>query len=638
MENDQNIEQALAAERENFKTMFEMSGDANLIFQNSAIVDCNQTVVEMLGLDNKQQFLHSDFSDWLPKQQPNGDDSVELMQKMVLRSFKNINHRFECLTKRKDGTTFWVDAIFTKIKYNGTNALYIVWRDINNQKKMEQNLMAARHEAEQANQAKSEFLANMSHEIRTPMNAIIGFTELLDEQVNEPQLKSYVKTIKSAGDTLLMLINDILDLSKIEAGKVSSQIIAFNPHEYFEDIAQIFTINTQKKGLQLVLDISKDVPNSLCLDINHLRQIMFNLLGNAIKFSEMGEVFLRVKTFDANSDRTGLLIEVEDHGIGIPEEEQESIFETFEQQSNQDRNKYSGTGLGLAISKKLVNQMGGKITLKSQIGRGSCFTISIPNVPSACEVPEVSRLDVAVEQAKEYIFDKAVLLVVDDNYHNRALVAEHFANSKVTTLHAENGMDAVHCVENHKVNMVLMDIRMPIMDGYQAAELIKAKHPDLPIVALTASVLKDDHERIQKGHFDGFLPKPIIKLRLLEMVGRFLPHTEDLKQHSDTPDQQVLNETELAQLPGLLVFLRGPVNKAWELAMATQSLKDIGAFVKLLNESKQRLHLQTIAQYAQTLDHHVQTFAVIEIQQVMQQFKSIVTQVEALQSGHESDD
>ncbi len=633
MDAKQNIEQALAAERENFKTMFEMSGDVNLIFQDSAIVACNQTVVKMLGLASKEEFLESDYSSWLPENQPNGDNSIELMQRMVVKSFKKINHRFECLTKRKDGSTFWVDAIFTKIKYNGTNALYIVWRDINEQKIMEQELLAASLDAKRANQAKSEFLANMSHEIRTPMNAIIGFTELLDEQVNEPQLKSYVKTIKSAGDTLLMLINDILDLSKIEAGKVKTQIIAFNPHEYFEDIAQIFSINTQKKGLQLVLDIDENVPKSLCLDINHLRQIIFNLLGNAIKFSEMGEVFMRINTFDSTKDSTGLRIEIEDQGIGIPADEQDSIFQTFEQQTNQDRNKYSGTGLGLAISKKLVKQMGGEISVESEVGQGSCFVVSIPNIPSACDVPEVSELGTSVEHAKEYVFDDGVLLVVDDNYHNRALVAEHFANSKITTLHAENGMDAVHCVENHKVNMVLMDIRMPIMDGYQAAELIKAKHPNLPIVALTASVLKDDHDRIQQGHFDGFLPKPIIKLRLFEMVGRFLPHHEQALHASESQQQQQLNEHEQAQLPELLAFLQGPSCKAWELAMATQSLKDIAAFVSLLKQSARLLDLQIVAQYVHTLNHHVDTFAVIEIQQVMQQYKSIITQVKALYEG-----
>jgi two-component system sensor histidine kinase EvgS len=629
-----NTERALAAEKENFEIMFEQSGDANLIFQNNEIVACNHKVLEMFGLSDKQELLSSGFKQWLPEQQIDGQNSEYFMQKMVFQSLHNVNHRFECQIKRKDGSTFWVDAIFTRIKHNGSSALYVVWRDISEQKEMAERLLETTTQAEEANQAKSLFLANMSHEIRTPMNAIIGFTELLDEQVQEPHLKAYVKTIRSAGDTLLMLINDILDLSKIEAGKIDSQLVAFNPHEYFEDIAQIFSIKMQKKGLQLVLDIDEAVPDILELDINHLRQVMFNLLGNAIKFSEQGEIFLRVGVFDKEGAHTGIQIEVEDHGIGIPKADQEHIFDAFEQQKNQNRNKYSGTGLGLAISRRLIEHMSGDIAVQSEVGQGACFIIRIPQVRVPTGTTEQLPVrDLKQPDAGQYLFTAGVILVVDDNHHNRALIAEYFANSGVTTVHAENGLDAINCVTKHELDLVLMDIRMPVMDGYEATSTIKSSHPDLPVVALTASVLKDDHERIADGQFDGYLPKPVIKCRLFEVVGQFLDYDVSTPVERNTQGAQVLSEQDLAGLPLLQDYLKGPVSKAWEMARATQNMRDIRALVMLLQNREMVTRLDVIDQYAEQLADHVEAFNVIEIQHCLDQFTDIVKTIEGLQEG-----
>ncbi|WP_223789834.1 transporter substrate-binding domain-containing protein [Marinicella meishanensis] len=623
-------EQALAAEKENFEIMFEKSGDANLIFQNGEIVACNNKVVEMFGLDDKAELLGSNFERWLPEQQIDGEQSSVFMRRMVHESLHNVNQRFECQIRRKDGSTFWADAIFTRIKHNEASALYVVWRDISEQKHMAQQLLETTAHAEEANQAKSLFLANMSHEIRTPMNAIIGFTELLDEQIQEPHLKSYVKTIRSAGDTLLMLINDILDLSKIEAGKIDSQTVAFNPHEYFEDIGQIFSINMQKKGLQLVLDIDPSVPDILQLDINHLRQVMFNLLGNAIKFSEQGLIHLRVNTFESSRRHTGLEIAVQDQGIGIPESDHERIFEAFEQQKNQDRNQYSGTGLGLAISKKLVQHMGGDITVQSAVGQGACFTIRLPKVPIPSSQQATASLPNRQPQNKQYRFKSGVLLVVDDNYQNRALIAEYFADSAVTSIHAENGLDALNCVAKHAIDLVLMDIRMPVMDGYEAAKKIKATHPEMPIIALTASVLKDDHDRIEQGSFDGFIPKPVIKNRLFEALSEFLPHDLITKGEADAAAPQALSPTELSKLPDLLAYLRGPVHKAWDLAMATQNMKDIRTFVVLLQDSEQQLKLHLINDYTRQLLTQVEAFDIQAMQSSLHAYGRIIRQVEAI--------
>ncbi|MEW5801393.1 MAG: ATP-binding protein [bacterium] len=239
--------------------------------------------------------------------------------------------------------------------------------------------------AEAANRAKSEFLANMSHEIRTPLNAILGFTDLLDSLIADKKQKNYLETIKSSGKSLLTLINDILDLSKIEAGKMELRYEPVNPYAIFHEIKDIFSLNISRKDLAFIMDIAPDIPESLLLDDVRLRQILFNLVGNAVKFTEMGQIKLSARGIMQQNDQNSidLMIAVEDTGIGIDPESHDKIFEAFKQQDGQDNKRYGGTGLGLTISKRLVEMMGGTISVKSQVARGSVFQIILKNVPIA---------------------------------------------------------------------------------------------------------------------------------------------------------------------------------------------------------------------------------------------------------------
>ncbi|MGJ8663341.1 MAG: ATP-binding protein, partial [Marinicella sp.] len=427
----------------------------------------------------------------------------------------------------------------------------------------------------------------------------------------------------------------ILDLSKIEAGKIDINLAAFNPREYFEDVAQIFSINMQKKGLQLYLDIHESVPETLVLDASHLRQVIYNLLGNAIKFSEMGRIDLNISTFNKLDNHTGIKISVKDQGVGIPKAEHEKIFQAFEQQKNQDKNKYAGTGLGLAISKRLVEQMGGEIHVESELNKGATFVINFGRVAFNDETILLDDADrMPKMQAAQYKFNKACILVADDNYHNRALIAEHFADSEISTIHAENGFDAVNCMDKHSVDLILMDIRMPVMDGYEAAQKIKINYPDVPILALTASVLREDHERIQAGRFDGFLPKPIIKARLFEMVGRFINFEVLALQTQEFGEVEVLNQEQLKALPDLMSFLKGPVFKSWELAQSTQKINSVKSFVAMLESAQERVSLIVIENYIHDLKQNIEAFNIVGIDQNLKQFKNKLKFInELIESG-----
>lgn len=371
--------------------------------------------------------------------------------------------------------------------------------------------------AEEANRAKTEFLANVSHEIRTPMNAILGFTELLEGEITDDNQKLYLNAISTSGSSLMMIINDILDLSKIESGQLEINFSSVNLVELVDDVLEVFSLQTSQKSIQVEKYVDDELPEYLLLDEIHARQILLNLVGNAVKFTSNG--FIRVSlVYNRYRKRNigDLVISVEDNGIGIAPDQQELIFEAFRQQSGQSTRKYGGTGLGLAITKRLTEKMNGNIELESEPGQGSCFHVQFNGVKVSDTKPEKEPEIPKVN----YTFSSGTAIVADDVKLNKDLINNYLRLAGVKTLTASNGAEVLDILTREKVDLVFMDIKMPVMSGTEAVKRIKnnPETADIPVIAVTASVFYNIDADPDLNYFDNFLRKPVSRRMILESL------------------------------------------------------------------------------------------------------------------------
>lgn len=396
-------------------------------------------------------------------------------------------------------------------------------QDITERKQAEQQLAAARVAAEAASRAKSAFLSNMSHEIRTPMNAILGFTQLmLREPGLAPQQRERLETIDRSGEHLLALINDILEISRIEAGRATLNPTAFDLHALTADLERMFRVRTDAKRLWLRVEQAEGVPRNVVGDEGKLRQVLINLVGNAVKFTERGGITLRTQASRDGATRVRLLVEVEDTGPGISDEETGRLFRAFEQ-ADSGRRAGTGTGLGLAISQEYIRLMGGEISVSSQIGEGSIFRFSIGlqvgGVWDAAGAPERRRVLGLVPRQS-----RCRVLVVDDHVENRRVLVEILRSIGFETREAADGEAAIAAFETWMPDLVLMDMRMPVMDGQDATRRIKSttRGGHTPVIAVTAGVFEEDRRLALEAGADGFVAKPFHYDEVLEVVGAHL--------------------------------------------------------------------------------------------------------------------
>ncbi|OIQ27346.1 MAG: hypothetical protein BM564_12675 [Bacteroidetes bacterium MedPE-SWsnd-G2] len=586
----------------------------------------NETFVTMLGYPSNYKVTCLDA--WSTKLHP---DDVDWVNSALEPHFEgNATHKYDIEFRmlHKDGHYVWIRDVGEVVEKNeeGKCQRFIGFQmDISSQKEMQLNIESAKIKAEEANKAKSTFLANMSHEIRTPMNAIIGFSEILSQQIKKPSNLNYLNSIQSSGKTLLGIINDILDISKIEAGKTEIRTEEIAIRSLVEEVASMFEIKAKDKNLRFNVSISPELPKHLELDELRLRQVLINLINNAFKFTEAGSVSILVSHEKRSTDKVDLTLKVTDTGIGISEHDLKSIFQSFQQVEDLDTRKYGGTGLGLSISKQLIALMGGSLSAESQLNQGSVFTIQLPEVTVVSNYSDVLSAS-CKQRLRSVEFSHAKVLVVDDIEDNRNVIIGYLQSFNLTIMEARNGQEAIEMVNQNAPDVVLMDLRMPILDGYEAAKQIKSnpKTQHTPIIALTASALNTKKEVITEG-FDGFIRKPILYAQLIKSLIQFIPYTEHAEKQeskeSNLIDYTIENQDNLEEIINELEQIK---TEYWDSLSSRIRLKGAKTFIttlKTFNDKHQLPHLEI---YLETLDNAVQIFDIKEVEELVLDFPNYI--------------
>jgi PAS domain S-box-containing protein len=640
--------QALNALRESevrYKTLFSNAAEGILVakIETMQFLYANPALCKMFGY-TEEELIRLGVKDIHPKESL---DYVRAEFETQIRGEKTLASDLSCL--RKDGTLFYADIRSTLMVLDGFKCNVGFFIDITDRKQAEKELLKhhdhleelvnerteelskAKKEAEEANKAKSEFLANMSHEIRTPMNAVLGYTELLSSTPVDQTQKNYINSIKSSGKSLLTLINDILDLSKIEAGKLEMEYEYVDTYSFFSEFERIFSHKVSEKGLKFILDITSGTPAGINIDEARVRQIVFNLIGNAIKFTSEGKIVLKVFTEnpqivnyskEKSEELIDLIIEVQDTGIGISTELQEAIFEPFVQE--RDNKHRGGTGLGLTITRRLTALMDGTIHVQSKPGRGSIFTVRIPEIAYLRDFSKTT-VDIQIDPS-EIVFEKASILIADDVEHNRSYLRDALKNTRLKIIEAEDGITAYKLAKEIVPDLIIADILMPKMDGFQLLDKIKTdkKLKQIPVIAYSASVLKGQKERIHNSEFAGLLIKPVKVAELYLELMNFLPYKSTKAAEPDKPLSEVDLIGEITNLPGLIHSLETGFYTTWKTFAVRQPIGEIRDFGKSLIQLGMDHNSSIITGYGKELISAADSFNIEVILILIEKYKGII--------------
>lgn len=514
-----------------FRSMFEASPDPALILINDAVTDCNPAAYKLLGYKSKDALLNRTMHTLSVTSQLTGKDSSTAFQQLLETVHAEGQCRSDWVFSKVDKTHIYADMTLMAVTYNDTPAIICAWRDITERQKTQmtlqsykvkleeeiaeqtQELKLAKENAEQASHAKSEFLANMSHEIRTPMNSIIGMSYLALQSGLTDKQRNYIQKVRRSAESLLSIINDILDFSKIEAGKIEIENAPFHFQEVLSEVSMVLALQTEEKGLELIFDIDQDLPQVFKGDATRLRQILLNLGNNAVKFTQQGEIVIRAQYVKHTAKHLKIEFSVSDTGIGIRQEQQPNLFQSFSQADSSTTRRFGGTGLGLAISKQLVELMGGSIWLESTEGLGSTFYFTaqfervldeIPQSPHWPETPAIERI-----------------LIVDDNETSREVLQTNVEALGFACDVVDSGLAAIELVEQGaSYQLILVDWQMPELDGVTTCRHILENSDSTPptMIMVTAYGL----EKVKQASGDlaiaGYLTKPFTSSSLFDAI------------------------------------------------------------------------------------------------------------------------
>jgi len=470
------------------------------------------------------------------------------------------------------------------------------------------NLKIAQEKANKANAMKSSFLANMSHEIRTPMNSVIGFSSLLANTDLTQKQKVYVNSIKNGGKNLLSLINDILDISKIEAGKFKIEEMDVNIKHLTDEINTLFSTKCLEKGLLLNIEISKNTPNFIRSDELRIRQILINLISNAIKFTSEGSITLKIELKDSQD----LVFSVIDTGIGIIKEEQKHIFEAFTQQLHQSNKVYGGTGLGLSISIKLAHLLGAQLNCSSDGISGSSFILRMINIQRV-----EKEFSVEKTTQEKVVFSQKKALVVDDVSENRVLLEEMLKYLQFEVVCAHDGEDAYTKAKERVFDIVLTDIRMPVLDGYGLLKKLKAdsRYQNIPILAVTASIMRDEKEKFLKYGFNAVIEKPIEQEILMNYLKNYFEY-EVIKDNSELKEVSTISNLKILEISR-------EVHTEFTNATKNGMISELGRFAKYAKEYAIKNDDDTLKEYADMLLISIDNFDIVTIDTLKTKFNQL---------------
>ncbi len=540
---------ALTKSQKLYESIFNQTKDAIYISNKSGqLIDFNQATIELLGY-SEEELGHLDIL----KLFKNENDRKAFQEEIRANSFTK---DFEASFLTKDNTVKYCLISASIVQTEEFEGYHSIVRDITERKQAEQ-LRKAKEIAEQSTKMKEQFLANISHEMRTPMNAILGMSNLMLQTPLDKEQDSYMNSVKQSSKNLLGIINDILEVSSIENGKIDFESKPFNLHIVVQELIKMFSYKAKQQGLQLYLDIDENIEKHFTGDRLRLNQVLMNLIGNAIKFTEKGFVKISVQKLGENNTNTKIQFQVEDTGIGIPESKLEAVFDTFVRIKHKTNKLYQGTGLGLAISKQLIELQGGSIYATSQEGKGSMFT-AVLDLKKADQRQETNKISNTQREKVTLRTNKQVnILLVEDHKLNqivaRRTLEKEFKNVVVSI--ADNGQIAIDMFTENNYDLILMDIQMPIMNGYEATEYIRTKFTEpkrsIPIFAMTAHAHMAKDEKFKEYGMDDCVLKPFEPEDLFTKIAEYINkssgdnHQSDMEPNNGAPKYIDLSYMEL---------------------------------------------------------------------------------------------